>query len=136
VAIALKEPLFSESPTFLRGRVSVVSLSNEDWFFAGLFFYDMRDESGRTRDHENAIERRGIYSKIGEDRADGDVPVDWQRFSSARRRLSQLRAPLAYECHPPRLHARVRTRCRAGIFVVQPMSKSRKGAKSNACRKW
>jgi hypothetical protein len=24
----------------------VVSLSNEDWFFAGLFFYDMRDESG------------------------------------------------------------------------------------------
>jgi len=43
----------------------VASLSNEDWFFAGLFFYDMRDESGRTRDHENAIERRGIYSKIG-----------------------------------------------------------------------
>ena len=46
-------------------------------FPACLFFDDMRDESGRARDHENAVECRRIHSQIGED---GAVHIDWKRF--------------------------------------------------------
>ena len=49
-------------------------------FLAGLFFDDMRDESGRARDHENAVECGRIHPQIGEDRADGAVHIDWKRF--------------------------------------------------------
>src|SRR5882724_1507926 len=49
-------------------------------FRAGLFFDDMRDQSGGARDHENAVERRRIHPQIGEDRADGSIHVNWKRF--------------------------------------------------------
>ena len=49
-------------------------------FLVRLFFDDMRDESGRARDHENAVQRRGIHSEIGEDGADGAVHIDWKQF--------------------------------------------------------
>jgi len=49
-------------------------------FLARLFFDDMRDQSRRARDHENAVKRRRIHPQIGEDRADGAVHIDWKRF--------------------------------------------------------
>jgi hypothetical protein len=51
------------------GRWPVVAMI--DWidathrFLAALFFDDMRDQSRRARDHENAVECRRIHSQIG-----------------------------------------------------------------------
>ena len=34
----------------------------------------------RACDHENAIERCGVYSQVGKDRADGSIHIDRERF--------------------------------------------------------
>ena len=49
-------------------------------FLSGLFFDDMRDQSGRARDHEMPLNAAGSIPQIGEDRADGAVHIDWKRF--------------------------------------------------------
>ena len=49
-------------------------------FLASLFFDYMRDKSGRACDHENPVERGGVHSQIGENRADRAVHIDRERF--------------------------------------------------------
>ncbi len=64
-------------------------------FLAGLFFDDMRDQSGRARDHENAVECGRVHSQIGQNRADSAVHIDGKRFFRLGERF------LNYSC---RLH--------------------------------
>src|SRR5436190_12911582 len=47
---------------------------------ASLFFDDVRDKSWCARNHEYAVERRGIHSQVGENGADRAVYIDRQRF--------------------------------------------------------
>ena len=46
---------------------------------ASLFFDDVRDESGCARDHENAVERCGIHSQIGENGPDRAIYISTAR---------------------------------------------------------
>ena len=47
---------------------------------ASLFFDNVRDKSRRARDHEYAVERRGIHSQVGEYRTDRAVHINGERF--------------------------------------------------------
>src|SRR5260370_40431646 len=47
---------------------------------ASLFFDYVRDKSWCARDHEYAVERRGIHSQVGENGADRTVYIDRERF--------------------------------------------------------
>ena len=62
------------------GRRAVVAMVNRidapHGSFASLLFKYVRDESWRARDHENAVERRGIHSQVGENGADRPVHID------------------------------------------------------------
>ena len=61
-------------------------------FLASLFFDDVRDESGCARDHEYAVQRRGIHSQVGENGADRAVHIDRERFLRAANAFSTARA--------------------------------------------
>ena len=83
-SLSLRNALRRRGTDQIFGRWPVVAMI--DWidathrFLADLFFDDMRDQAGRARDHENAVECRRVHPQIGEDRADGAVHIDRERF--------------------------------------------------------
>ena len=93
--------------------------------FASLFFDDVRDESGCARDHEYAVERRGIHAQIGEDGADRAVYIDRERFLRVGKCLlnctRRLHVHAVHVCFARKFE---QTRS-AGIFGVHAMTKSR-----------
>src|SRR5207244_11745580 len=94
-------------------------------FLEILFFDYVRDESGSARNHKNTIERRGIHSEIGEDRADRPVHVDRKYLF----RLSECLLNRARGLHVRAIQAGLarqleQTRC-ARVLGVKPMTKSR-----------
>src|SRR6266478_2896133 len=94
-------------------------------FLAGLFFDDMRDQSGRARDHENAVECRRVHSQIGEDRADGAVHIDRKRFFfGGERFLDCSRSSHVYTVHAGFAREFEQTR-RAWVLGVKAMTESR-----------
>ena len=92
---------------------------------ADLFLDYMRHEAGRARDHENAVERGGVHSEIGEDRADGAVHVDGERFFRGGERFFDR----ARRLHVHAIHAGLASKFEqtrsARIFGVQTVTKSR-----------
>src|SRR6266478_7103145 len=94
-------------------------------FLAGLFFDDMRDQSGRARDHENTVECRRIHPQIGKDRADGAVHIDWkrffcggERFFDGARRLNMHAVHTCFAREFEQTHS-------ARVFRVEAVTKSR-----------
>src|SRR5207249_8662326 len=66
------------------GRRAVVAMVNRidapHRPLASLLFKYVRDESWRARDHENAVERCGIHSQVGENGAGGAAHVAPKRL--------------------------------------------------------
>src|SRR5438034_11608986 len=93
--------------------------------FASLLFNYVRDESWRARDHENAVERCGIHSQVGENGADRTSYIDGQRFL----RLSERFLDGARCLHMYAFHAGFACKLEqargARILRVQPMTKPR-----------
>ena len=81
-------------------------------FFARLFFDYVRDQAGRARDHEDAVERRRIHSQIGKNCADRAVYIDRQALSWRRRTIFRRRARLSCARHPRQLRSPARTAVR------------------------
>src|SRR5207247_6383409 len=92
---------------------------------ADLFLDYMRHETGRTRDHENAVERGGVHSEIGEDRADGAVYVDGERFFRGGERFLDRPRRLHVHAVQTGLASKLEQTRRARIFGVQTVTKSR-----------
>src|SRR4029077_11270079 len=95
------------------------------WSLASLFFDYVRDKSGCARDHEYAVERRGIHSQVGENGADRAVYIDRERFL----RVGKCFLNRARRLHVHAVHASLarkfeQTRS-AWIFGVHAMTKSR-----------
>ena len=85
----------------------------------------MRHEPGRACDHENAVERGGVHSKVGKDRADRAVHVDGQRFFRVGERFLD-RARGLHMCAVHASFARELEQARsARVFRVETMTKSR-----------
>ena len=89
---AAEDGLRPRSTGQIFGRLPVVAVINRidaaHRFLADLFFDDMRD-------HENAVERRGIYSQVSENRADRSVLTLMGSDFLGRRMPSQPLAPTA-----------------------------------------
>src|SRR5215471_10170681 len=74
--------------------------------FASLFFDYVRDETRCARNHESAIRRGGVHSRIGENRADSAVHIDGL---SLPRTTFRRRTLLSYAHHQHPLRVTVRT---------------------------
>jgi len=89
---------------------------------------------------KNAVEGGGIHSQIGEDGADRAVHIDWERFRRGGEGFLNCARRLQMHATHAGFTREFEQACRARIFGVQPMTKSRhtfgKADRSNGCRKW
>jgi hypothetical protein len=65
---------------------------------SSLFLNYVRDQSRRTRNHEDSIEAGGVHSQVSQNGADGAVHVDGERFLASANAFSTARA--ACMCAP------------------------------------